>query len=70
MTQRETINAIKALGLIVSYSSEYGEWRVAFPMPPHAWEDHEYELVKQEEGAYYTDDAEDALHTAQCLAKG
>ena len=66
MTQRETINAIKALGLIVRYSSEFSEWRVTIPAPFGM--SHNDAMNYQENVAYYTDDAEDTLHTAQYMA--
>lgn len=55
MTQRQTMDAIRALGLSVR-RTEHGEYRVNFKSGT-------------EGTAYYTTDAEDALGTARAMLK-
>lgn len=56
MTQRETKKQIRDAGMRSSYDSDTEEWRVAFP-------------DNDEDSAYYTDDAEDAVNTARAMAE-
>lgn len=59
MNRNETIAAVKALGLKCAYLRQTGEYRVA-----HAGLTRD----REEAGAYYTDDKEDALGTARLMA--
>jgi hypothetical protein len=61
VTQRETLDAIRALGLKARFDHANREWRV--------WPSIEGFPDAEEAAAYYTDDAEDALYTAQAMAK-
>ena len=53
MNKRETIAAIRAIGLRAVWSSEWNEWRVTDPAQPGV--------------CYHTDDNDDALATARCI---
>jgi hypothetical protein len=59
MTKRDTMQAIKALGLTVRHDGN--EYRVNYPKL--AGMSHDREAT-----AYYTDDAADALDTAKAMA--
>ncbi len=56
LTQKEVTKRIRDLGLRAKYIVEYGEWRVTTS-------------DNSEDNAYYTDDPEDAISTAQYMAK-
>ena len=58
-TNKSAYLAIRALGLSVHYSSEYGEWRVDY-RPTDA--------RRTADSAYYTSDRADALATAAAMA--
>lgn len=61
MTQKQTLAAIKALGLAARYSAEFGEYRVTYtPADVPSAE-------RREALASYTPDAADALGTARAM---
>lgn len=68
MTRQQTIDTIKALGLRCSFRD--GEFRIApnlgpLPMGRGA---QALQCEREEAGAYYTNDKEDALGTAKLMA--
>lgn len=62
MTQRETLNAIRACGMAARYSAEWGEYRVTFPPS-------EMTAERREAVAYYTPDSDDALGAAHHMRR-
>jgi len=61
VTQRETLAAIRALGMAARYSAEFAEWRVTFPaseMP---------DAERREAVACYCSDNSDALDNARAM---
>lgn len=56
MTINQTLKAIKALGLTARYNPEYQEYRINIPNGKEAT-------------AYYTNDSEDAIKTAESSAE-
>lgn len=70
MTQKQTLAAIRALGLVARFDPETREYRVAHPLSVWAnqgfpaWE----QRTRQEAESYYTNDADDALATARRMA--
>jgi hypothetical protein len=61
MTQRETLAAIRAVGMAARYSAEFGEWRVTFPaaeMP---------DPERREAVACYCNDNSEALDNARAM---
>jgi hypothetical protein len=54
MTINQTLKAIKALGLTARYNPEYQEYRINIP-------------GGKEATAYYTNDSEDAIKTAESM---
>lgn len=63
MTQKETLAQIRALGMAGRYSADWKEWRVTLRA------EDEPDAERREAIAYYTHDAEDALHTAPPCAR-
>lgn len=61
MTRKDTLDAIKALGMSARYSTEWGEYRVTLRA------EDEPSRERREAMAYYTDDAKDALGTARAM---
>jgi hypothetical protein len=61
MTRKETLAAIKALGLAGRYSAEYGEYRVTYSPADVA------SAERREALASYTPDSADALGTARAM---
>lgn len=70
MTNYDTVQAIKALGLIARYS--IGEFRVSFPVAHYMAKGDTLTTarLKAESTAYYTDCADDALGTARAMLEG
>ena len=64
MTQKETLAQIKAAGMSGRYDADTREYRVT--LPPKDQPDAE----RREAIAYYTNDAKDALKTAEAMRKG
>jgi len=58
MSIKRTLNQLKAMGCKASYSKDWGEFRVTLP---------DLEPKREEAIAYYTSDAEDALHTGAAM---
>ena len=54
MSIKRTLTQLKAMGCKASYSSDWREYRVTLP---------NLDAKREEAIAYYTTDAEDALHT-------
>lgn len=54
MSIKQTLAQLKAMGCKASYSRDWQEYRVTLPDP---------DPKREEAIAYYTTDAEDALHT-------
>jgi hypothetical protein len=54
MSIKQTLAQLKAMGCKASYSRDWSEYRVTLP---------NLEREREEAIAYYTSDAEDALHT-------
>lgn len=54
MTIKQTLAQLKAMGCKATYSRDWSEYRVTLP---------DLEPKREEAIAYYTSDAEDALHT-------
>ena len=54
MSIKRTLTQLKAMGCKASYSRDWNEYRVTLP---------DLEPKREEAIAYYTSDAEDALHT-------
>jgi hypothetical protein len=61
MTQKQLIQAVRALGLVCRVTD--GEYRISFPVSQAVTAD------RAEASAYYTDDRQDALNTAQAMAR-
>ena len=55
MTHKQTMQAIRSLGLSVSFDSDTSEYRINFE-------------CGSERTAYYTDDRVDAINTAKAMA--
>lgn len=70
MTRKQTLDAIRALGLVASYDGDSEEYRVAYSYGFLAGGRTEQQRQKdwQERSAYYTDDKDDALGTAKHMA--
>lgn len=68
MTRAEAVKAIRALGLAVRVTDR--EYRVAIPMQTYVADGYSYAEARtmQEETAYYTMDAQDAVDTAHKIA--
>jgi hypothetical protein len=60
-TKKDTLKAIRDLGLTARYQPEYGEWRINYKQTDERW---------TEDSAYYTTWDDDALKTAQFMAEG
>ena len=54
MTIKQTLAQLKAMGCKATYSKDWEEYRVTLP---------NLDAKREEAIAYYTSDAEDALHT-------
>ena len=67
MARKQVVEAIKAMGLRCKYIPETGEYRVApnYGPFPGGRGFQAYYLKREEDGAYYTEDKEDALGTAR-----
>ena len=60
MTIKQTLDTIRAMGLSARYNSEYKEYRITVKgLKP----------AMSEACAYYTNDSNDAIGTAQCMLK-
>ncbi|USN15679.1 hypothetical protein BABAJAGA_00390 [Brevundimonas phage vB_BgoS-BabaJaga] len=62
MKQAELFKAVRALRLTIT-KDDAGEYRIAVPLDQVAGRDKD----RQEAGAYYTDDRDDALATAKAI---
>jgi hypothetical protein len=58
MSIKRTLTQLKAMGCKASYSSDWREYRVTLP---------NLDAKREEAIAYYTTDAEDALHTGAAM---
>ena len=58
MSIKQTLAQLKAMGCKASYSRDWNEYRVTLP---------DLEPKREEAIAYYTSDAEDALHTGAAM---
>lgn len=70
MTQKETLAAIRALGMVASYDPEVSEYRVTWPIPsPRPAGATLAQLrERQEDFALYSPDPEDAYSSARVMA--
>ena len=66
-TQAQAKAAIKALGMSVTVTD--GEYRVTFPASRYTGLDKRTVESNREASAYYTDDADDAIGTAQAMSR-
>lgn len=72
MTKTQAIKAIKTIGRHMTARCEDGEYRVSFSIPAiQMVNDCSYAVARErnEAVAYYTDDVEDAIHTAISMHK-
>jgi hypothetical protein len=58
MSIKQTLAQLKAMGCKATYSRDWQEYRVTLPDP---------DAKREEAMAYYTTDAEDALHTGAAM---
>ena len=58
MSIKQTLAQLKAIGCKATYSKDWAEYRVTLP---------NLEPQREEAIAYYTSDAEDALHTGAAM---
>lgn len=69
MTRKETLAAIRELGLAASYDAASREYRVAPSFTLAGGRGFQaQQREEQERAAYYTDDKADALDTARAMA--
>lgn len=59
MTKAQTIDAIRALGLVARWSTEWQEWTVNYALS---------DPRRSAASAYHTPDNDDALDTAKAMA--
>lgn len=60
MTQKQALAWIRSLGLTVSYNPEYREYRIDYKTT---------DTRKTDDSAYFANDAQDAVYTAQAMAR-
>lgn len=58
-TNKDVVTAVRALGLIARYVSEYAEWRIDY---------RQNDARKTADSAYFTNDRQDAYQTSVAMA--